>query len=113
MHEFSLVVRIADIVEAEARKRGNVHVNSLTLLVGKNCGVMREALEFSFPVAFKGTILQDAKIYIEEVESILECNRCSTQFQYKDHCKKCPECHSEDAVFISGKEFKIKSFLIS
>jgi hydrogenase nickel incorporation protein HypA/HybF len=118
VHEFSVTSQIVQSVLAEAEKRGAKKVTEVDLVVGKLTFLGLEQLRFAFEVLTKDTILEGAKLVIEEQEGIVKCSNCGYEggFKYEDDplyhvpipTLKCPKCGS--IVEISaGKECTIKS----
>jgi hydrogenase nickel incorporation protein HypA/HybF len=118
VHEFSVTSQIVQSVLAEAEKRGAKKVTEVDLVVGKLTFLGLEQLRFAFEVLTKDTILEGAKLVIEEQEGIVKCSNCGYEggFKYEDDplyhvpvpTLKCPKCGS--VVEISaGKECTIKS----
>jgi hydrogenase nickel incorporation protein HypA/HybF len=118
VHEFSVTSQIVQSVLAEAEKRGAKKVTEVDLVVGKLTFLGLEQVRFAFEVLTKDTILEGAKLVIEEQEGIVKCSNCGYEggFKYEDDplyhvpvpTLKCPKCGS--VVEISaGKECTIKS----
>ena len=118
MHEFSVTSQIVQNVLAEAEKRGAKKVTEVDLVVGKLTFLGLEQLRFAFEVLTKDTILEDAKLIIDEQEGIVKCGNCGYEgdFKYEDDplyhvpvpTLKCPKCGSVVEI-TAGKECTIKS----
>jgi hydrogenase nickel incorporation protein HypA/HybF len=118
VHEFSVTSQIVQSVLAEAEKRGAKKVTELDLVVGKLTFLGLEQVRFAFEVLTKDTIMEGAKLVIEEQEGVVKCNDCGYKggFKYEDDplyhvpvpTLKCPQCGSMVEI-TAGKECTIKS----
>jgi hydrogenase nickel incorporation protein HypA/HybF len=118
VHEFSVTSQIVQSVLAEAEKRGAKKVTEVDLVIGKLTFLGLEQLRFAFEVLTKDTILEGAKLVIEEQEGIVKCSNCGYEggFKYEDDplyhvpvpTLKCPKCGSVVEI-TAGKECTIKS----
>jgi hydrogenase nickel incorporation protein HypA/HybF len=118
VHEFSVASQIVQSVLAEAEKRGAKKVTEVDLIVGKLTFLGLEQVRFAFEVLTKDTILEGARLVIEEQEGIVKCSNCGYEgdFKYEDDplyhvpfpTLKCPKCGSVVEIN-AGKECTIKS----
>ncbi len=118
MHEFSVTSQIVQSVLTEAEKRGAKKVTEVDLVVGKLTFLGLEQLRFAFEALTKDTIMEGAKLVIEEQEGIVKCKNCDYEggFKYEDDplyhvplpTLKCPRCGSMVEI-TAGKECTIKS----
>jgi hydrogenase nickel incorporation protein HypA/HybF len=118
VHEFSVTSQIVQNVLAEAEKRGAKKVTEVDLVVGKLTFLGLEQLRFAFEALAKGTILEGAKLVIDEQEGVVKCNSCGYEgsFKYEDDplyhvllpTLKCPKCGNVVEI-AAGKECTIKS----
>ena len=69
MHELSIAISIVDTCTEEARKAGGNSVSSVELEIGKLSGVVPEALEFSWDVAIKDSMLEKAELKINQINA--------------------------------------------
>jgi hydrogenase nickel incorporation protein HypA/HybF len=118
VHEFSVTSQIVQSVLTEAEKRGAKKVTEVDLAVGKLTFLGLEQVRFAFEVLAKGTIMEGAKLVIEEQEGVVKCKNCGYEggFKYEDDqlyhvplpTLKCPKCGSMVEI-TAGKECTIKS----
>jgi hydrogenase nickel incorporation protein HypA/HybF len=107
MHEFSIVQNIVDIALESA---ANHHLNTISAVeveVGKASGVIREAMEFAWEAAIKGTLLNKAELKIREVPLLVRCTICQRRYQPDDLYEACPGCGEISPEIISGQELKV------
>ncbi len=109
MHEFSVALNIVDIASGTAKDAGAERINEVEIDVGVLSGVIVEALEFALESAVIDTLLENAKITINEIKSKARCNECGTEFSPESHIEQCPQCGSFGFDIIRGKELRVKS----
>lgn len=68
MHEFSIAQNILGIVLAEAERNEGKKVKSIYLKLGEKSHIEPESLLFCLEVVSKGTIAEEAKVYIERIK---------------------------------------------
>jgi hydrogenase nickel incorporation protein HypA/HybF len=112
MHEMSIALSIIDIVSEEFKKYNAVRINEVEIEIGTISGVEISALEFSFDIAVKDTILEFAKRKIISVIAKAECLECNNIFEMTAFYEPCPKCRSLTINILQGKELKIKSINI-
>jgi hydrogenase nickel incorporation protein HypA/HybF len=112
MHELSIAINIVEIATEEAKKANVSSVLEIELEVGTLSGIVIYALEFAMDEAIKNSVLQNAKIKINEIRAIAKCLKCSTEFSVENYYTPCPKCNSFETELTNGKELKIKSLLI-
>lgn len=108
MHELSLAQGIIDIAVSEARKHDAAGVKTIKLRLGEFTGVAREALEFSFEVAKRGTAAESAALEIETVELKTLCRRCGIVGRpTEDFCLTCSRC-GDPVEILAGREMQVE-----
>lgn len=109
MHEMSLAQALVDRAEEIARQDGCRRVRAIEVRIGKLSGVMRDALEFCFPAAARGTALEDAVLRVTEVPLRAQCRTCGRASQPEPFDIECPHCGSMDLELTDAREFKLVS----
>jgi hydrogenase nickel incorporation protein HypA/HybF len=66
MHELSIAMSIVEIACVEAGRQGGGPVEEVHLKMGKESGVVAEALLFSWDLVCEGTRAQGAKLLLDE-----------------------------------------------
>ena len=112
MHELSIALQIAEIIEDESHKAGAHSVSKVELEIGSLSGIEPSALELAVPEAFKNTMMAHAEVVYHYIEARAVCQSCCNEFDPADHFKICPFCNSMETYLLKGKELKIKSFEI-
>ncbi len=109
MHELSLCFSIVESVTDLAKKDNFNIVESISLEIGKMSGVEKDSIEFCFPEAAKESVLEGAKLIIQEVPITIFCKDCKKESYPDKYELQCGHCNKHNIEIIGGKEFKIKS----
>lgn len=112
MHELSVVTSIVKIVQQEVNKINGKKALELYLEIGKLSGVEIDSFHFIWPQCIIGSVLSDAKLFIEEPIGRARCAECETEFQIERSFDNCTNCDSPFKEIITGKELKIKKIII-
>lgn len=113
MHELGLALRIVDIATEHAQRNKAGRVTELELIVGAFSGVMFESIRACLEIAKKDTLLDDAKIVIEQISGRGQCQNCSADFEMSGLEDKCPECDGANPSIVGGKEFQLRSIRVA
>jgi hydrogenase nickel incorporation protein HypA/HybF len=110
MHEVGIARTIIESVE-ERLRRGEVRgkVRAVHLRVGRMSSVVPESLRFGFEVLSKDSVLQGARLEIEEVPVRARCRACGEGVEIDEPCFLCGKCGSPDLEVLSGTELLIDS----
>lgn len=109
MHELTIAENISKIVQKNLPDK-TVKVYKIRLKVGKLTAVVPDALRFCFQAVAQGTPAAHATLEIEEVPARANCTNCNLKFTIDEPCFLCPNCHSGNIEFTSGRELFIQSF---
>jgi hydrogenase nickel incorporation protein HypA/HybF len=108
MHELSIAINIVEMAEQEARRRGGVQVSAVHLKLGLLCGVVKEALRFSYGVSCEGTMLEGSELVIEEAPVVVYCENCAAERSLSSiQAFFCPVCSTPALKVIRGKELEL------
>ena len=113
MHELSIALGIVKIAEKETAKANSDKVTLIELEIGTLAGIEFESLDFVWPSAVKGTVLENAEKKINIIEAIGKCLDCDKEFKLKYIYDACPNCQSFIKGIIRGKELRVKALEIS
>ena len=67
MHELSIAMSIVEIAGEEAARQGGAPVEEVHLKLGRDSGVVADALLFSWALACDGTALEGARLVVEDL----------------------------------------------
>lgn len=113
MHELSIAMGIVDIAEKETAKANANKVDVIELEIGTLAGIEFDALDFVWPSAVKGTVLENAVKKINVIHGKAKCSDCDTIFKLDNIYDACPKCKSYLKGIIKGKELLVKSLEVS
>ncbi len=113
MHELSIAMGIVKIAEKEAKKSNAKRIEIIELEIGKLSGVEINALDFVWPMAVKGTLLENATKKIFKVKGIAVCLDCEFEYDIDNYYDPCPKCDSHFKNIIQGKELRVKAIEVS
>lgn len=113
MHELSIANSIIEIATQHAIEAGAEQVKAITLRIGALSCVHRSALEFSFELVTKDTLLEGAKLVIIEIPVVLFCPACEKVVEIEGIQRfRCPLCDTPSADIRQGNELDIDSIEI-
>jgi hydrogenase nickel incorporation protein HypA/HybF len=108
MHELSIAMSMIEMAGEEAARQGADRVAVVHLKLGQLSGVVREALEFSFHVASKGTLLENSRLEVEDVPVIVYCPACNEERAIESIQRFCcPGCGTLTPKVIQGNELLV------
>ena len=112
MHELPVTKSIYQIVLKHA-KRGNVErVISVNLEIGALSDLHDEWVQRYFDHLSRGTIAEGAKLKINRVPALFQCNHCQQSFEVDSLLEddlSCVRCHSREVTLVSGREYHVKN----
>ena len=103
---------IIEIAEENARKANASAIYEIELEIGKQSGVVIEALEFAIESAKKGTMLENAKWIIHEIPAMAKCTNCSLEFESENLFSPCPACGNPFSDIFQGKELRVRTLKV-
>jgi hydrogenase nickel incorporation protein HypA/HybF len=108
VHELSIAIGLVELACEEAGRQGDVRVDALHLRLGPLAGVVREALLFSFDLAAAGTMVEGARLAIEDVPLVVRCPRCEQDRELPSVQRfRCPICGTPTPQVVRGKELEL------
>lgn len=108
MHEMSIVRAMANTVIQFCKDNNVSNVSEIVMQIGELSLVIPEYVEKVYPVVVKGTELENAKLIIEMVEGLAECDDCDEIFNVVENKGYCPNCGSFNKQVLSGKDVCVK-----
>lgn len=110
---------IIDAVLQTAENNKAMEVNEVYIEIGRLAMINPEQLKFMLSVLVENTIMEDAKINIEEIPIEIRCSQCDFHgnaiLDDEDHYAplvKCPECDSQKINILNGKDCIVKNIVI-
>jgi hydrogenase nickel incorporation protein HypA/HybF len=111
MHELPITESILKIVLKHAETNNVRKVVTIHLQIGKLSDLEDEWIQRYFDYLSKGTMAEGAKLKIERLPIMVQCNGCSTSYEVEvtklGHLI-CPSCGQKDSTLLSGREYYIK-----
>ena len=112
MHEIGIVRQLVRTVTDFAAENRIVEIREVIADCGELSLVIPEYVEELYPVVTKGSILENAKLTINMVPGLAECDDCDEIFNVVEHKGYCPKCGSFEKTVLSGKEFTIREIVV-
>ncbi|OQX75909.1 MAG: hydrogenase maturation nickel metallochaperone HypA [Bacteroidetes bacterium 4484_249] len=112
MHELSIAMSIIEIAEENAKKENASVITEIELDIGRQSGVVMEAMEFAIESAKMGTMLENANWVINEIPALARCTSCKYEFETQELFSPCPECGNPFADIYQGKELRVKTLKV-
>ena len=112
MHELSIAQSLIEVaMEALARSQsGPVRVESVLVRLGVLCGVVPEALEFSYGLCVQGTPLEGSRLIMEQQPAVVFCPQCQSNQTLSDWTRlRCPTCDAPAPGLVQGRELELIS----
>lgn len=107
MHEMSIAVGIVNIATKSCHEAKKSEVSEIGLEIGSLAGIELDALDFVWPIAVEGTVLEHAKRVIKKTPGKAICLECAHAFPLQNHHDVCPRCNSYFKKITQGKELKV------
>ncbi|AFY99565.1 hydrogenase maturation nickel metallochaperone HypA [Calothrix sp. PCC 6303] len=104
MHELGITQNIIAIVSEHA---GEKKVQRVLLEIGKLSVILPDAIRFCFDICSQGTVVEGAKLEIQEVTGLALCRKCGANIILEKPFGRCG-CGSQELDIIAGEELKIK-----
>jgi hydrogenase nickel incorporation protein HypA/HybF len=107
MHEMSLAESVREIVDEAARANGARRVAGVRLEIGRLAQVEIEAMRFAFDVVMRGSLAEQARLEIVEVDGSAWCMRCSEPVVIAQRGDACPKCDSYQLQVTGGDRMRV------
>lgn len=109
MHEMSITQSIVDAVCERAAGR---RVRRVSVQVGALCAVVPDSMQFCFELVTEGTVMENARLDIDQPPGLAHCHSCGSEFELRDLILLCP-CGSAEVEILAGRELRIMSMEVS
>lgn len=116
MHELALLTSVVRAVEAAIAGPGGPEGDGprggapsvVALRVGSLSGAEPDALAFAWPLAVAGTVVEGARLVLEEIAAAVWCPGCERDVEIDEfYALRCPVCDRPTAVLTRGRELEI------
>jgi hydrogenase nickel incorporation protein HypA/HybF len=107
MHEASLAGGVLQLVEDTARREGFARLLELRLEAGQLAGVDIRALRFALESLAPGTLLDGARIEIDEPPGQAWCMACAQTVAIAQRGDACPVCSGYQLQPTGGMELRV------
>ena len=112
MHEIGIVRQLLRTVTAFAEENGIKEIHEVVVDCGELSLVIPEYVQELYPPVVKGSILENAKLTVNTVLGLAECDACDEIFNVVQHKGYCPNCGSFEKTVLSGKEFTVREIVV-
>lgn len=113
MHELSIAHNLVEIATQAIQEVKAERVETVHLKLGVLSGVVKDALQFGYDIATKGTPLADSRLKIEDLPVVIYCRKCQAEYTLPDiQWFACPVCATPTSTIVQGREIEIESLEI-
>lgn len=112
MHEASLAGGVLQLVEDAARREGFTRLMELRLEAGQLAGVDVRALRFALESLAPGTLLEGARIAIDEPPGQAWCMSCDQTVALARRGDDCPRCGGHRLQPTAGMDLRVLDMLV-
>ena len=105
MHELSVAGAILETVRRHADGR---QVTQVGLRVGHLRQVVPDSLQFYWGIVTRGTVCEQARLQLDEIEARLACADCGEQWTPDFPVFRCPRCGSANVEVSAGEELSVE-----
>ncbi len=112
MHELAVTESILEIALRHAEQSKADRITDLYLVIGQLASIVDDSVSFYWDMISADTIAQGATLHFRRIPTVMQCQRCQTEYQPDDSVFTCPTCSSTKIKIISGEEFFFESIQI-
>ena len=112
MHELQVTERILEVALQHASRHQVERIVAIHLRVGELSDLEDEWLQHYFDYLSKDSLAEDARLVIERVPIVLECDACSREFEIAKSAlgeAACPECGESRSKLVSGRGYLVQN----
>ena len=107
MHEMSLAESVREIVDETARGNGARRVSLVRLEIGRLAQIEPHAMRFAFEVVKRGSLAEESRLEIVEVDGSAWCLGCSQPVTINQRGDACPHCGSYQLQVNGGDRMRV------
>ena len=108
MHEIGVVRSMCKTVLDYAKENNVQSISEIVCDIGELSLIIPEYVEDVYPAVVADTELRDAKLIINVVPGMAECDDCDEIFNVVANKGYCPNCGSFDKTVLSGLDFTVR-----
>lgn len=113
MHELSIALGILDIAAEEIERRGAARATAIHLKLGRNSGVVKEALLSAYEIASQTCDMADCRLVIEDVPMTIYCPACrGARPVVSIQESRCNQCGTPSSQTLTGLELEVTAMEI-
>jgi hydrogenase nickel insertion protein HypA len=112
MHELSLCLSMAELIDQQARQHQARRVTKVWLEVGALACIEEQALRFSFDSAVRGTLAENCELLVSHLPAQAWCWDCGKTVEIVQHASPCPQCGGHKLEIASGDSLRIRQLEI-
>ena len=109
MHELAITQSLLYIALQEAEQRDGERITTIRLVIGTLSGVDPDALAPCFGSLSRGTMAEGARLEIEWIDAMAQCDRCEETWELTHQYLVCPHCGKGFGKLLSGHELRVAS----
>lgn len=110
MHEVSIAVSLVEELSERAAAENVDKITTVHVRIGAMAGVVKDALHFAWDLATEGTVVQGARLLIEDVPLVVFCPRCDAPKTIAGPpVLACPDCAAPTPTIVRGRELQLIS----
>lgn len=107
MHELTICLHLIRLIEKESTMKKFQQVKKIWLEIGELSGIELDAMYFSFPIAAKNTVAQQAQLIINRITGEAWCETCHVNVTIRARFHPCPNCGRYQYQISQGEQLKI------
>ena len=108
MHEISVCQGLLKQVSQIAAENNATAIKKIFLQIGPLAGVESALLQAAFPIASKGTLAEQAKMFIQDMPVCVRCKTCNAESEARLNNLTCAACGDWKTELLSGDELLIE-----
>ena len=108
MHELGIAQELVDLAGEQLLRAGAARAVSVTVRLGALSGVVAPALRTAFRAASAGSLVDGARLVIEEIAPAIYCESCRAERTLPGvQSRRCPVCRNPAQEIIRGDELEL------
>ncbi|MCJ7434806.1 MAG: hydrogenase maturation nickel metallochaperone HypA [Anaerolineales bacterium] len=100
---------IQSVLNHALRRANGGRIKGIHLVIGELVNMTDESIQLSWGHTAKGTLAEDAALYIRRGPAELQCMACLQKYHPDSAKFSCPRCGSVGAKVITGEEFSVEA----